>query len=178
MSTCLFSDAQWESIVAVIAAGFAMDPERRKALTTNPTAKLIAALPFLAGCREPERSAIAHLAVFVVGGAKGSARAIFDHKKSDDYDVLARLAALSNFEGGDPAVISRGMKLLAIVMVSGYRNDVAKDKAAGSYNPVGSGAWKADELVAALRAEIDAAPNAEMEGILDGERAVRGWWEQ
>jgi hypothetical protein len=177
MSANTFSETMWKNLVAIISTGFAMDQTRVRAFEANPTAKLIGALPYLAGCREPERCAVAHLAAFVVGGARGSARALFDHKKTDDYDVLARLAAISHFEGGDPAVLGRGMKLLAIVMVSGYRRDAEKDAAAGRYNPVGSGAWNADEMITALKAEVAAAPNDAMDDIIDIGSAVRGFWE-
>jgi hypothetical protein len=178
MPTTHFTKATWKRLVATIASGFAMDKERAAAFEANATAKLIGALPYLALCREPERCAVAHLAAFVIGGAKGSARELFDHRESDNYDVFARLSVLGSFEGGDPAIINRGMKLLAIVMIAGYKKDAAADKAAGRYNPVAAGVWKADALIATLTASVEASPNPEMDAILDVKTAVKGFWEE
>jgi hypothetical protein len=175
MPTTLFPDATWKSLVDTVASGFAMEEARKDKLLSNATAKLIGALPYLAGCRESERCAIAHLSAFVIGGAQGSARKLFDHKQGDDYDVLARLSAVAWFEGGDPAILSRGMKCLATIMIEGYKRDVAADKAAGRYNPVGSGAWDADTLLKTLKAEIAALPNAEMDEIFGA--AKGGFWD-
>lgn len=177
MPTSHFTKATWKRLAATIASGFAMDKERATAFEANVTAKLIGALPYLALCREPERYALAHLSAFVIGGAKGPARELFDHKESDNYDALARLSVLGSFEGGDPAIINRGMKLLAIVMIAGYKKDVAADKAAGRYNPVAAGVWKADALIATLKAEVELSPNAEMDSILDAKTALKTFWE-
>jgi len=120
---------------------------------------------------------VAHLAAFVVGGSGGPARALFDHRASDDYDVMARLSAVSWFEGGDPAILGRGMKLLAIAMVAGYRRDAARDAAAGEYNPVGSGAWDADALIRRLAAEAESVPCPEMDALLTAADAANTFWD-
>ncbi len=177
MPTASFTAATWKELVSVIASGFALTPERASKLESNVTAKLIGALPYLAACREPERCAIAHLSSFVIGGAYGSARSKFDHKPSDDYDVQARLATLGGFEGGDPAILARGMKLLALVLIAGYKRDVEADAAAGRYNPVGKGVWDADAMTKRLAAEIDAVSAPEMDAILDARSALGNFWD-
>src|SRR5512142_3100055 len=97
-----FTDDAWKNLVSIIAKSFSLDAARSSRIEKSATAKLIAAIPYLAGCREPERSALAHLATFVVAGSEAGAAA-FDHKPADNYDVLARLAPIAHFEGGDPA---------------------------------------------------------------------------
>jgi hypothetical protein len=169
-----FSDETWNKIASIVASAFSMDKDRSDRLRANGTAKLIAALPYLAGCRQRERTAIAHLATYVIAGSP-AAEAVFDHRASDDYDVLARLATIGSFQGGDPAVINRGMKLLAKVMIRGYGKDLAADKAAGKYNPVGEGRWNADEKLASLDSSIATTEDLEMDALLT-EAAKAGWW--
>jgi hypothetical protein len=167
-----FSAETWREMASITASAFAMDGARAARLAGNATAKLIAAIPFLAGCREPERTALAHLATFIVAGSEAGEK-IFDHKAEDNYDTLARLATISDFAGGDPAIVNRGMKQLAIMMIEGYKNDIASDKAAGLYNPVGAGAWNAEEKLASLASATAAVPDAEMDAIV----GVKGtWW--
>jgi hypothetical protein len=55
---------------------------------------------------------------------------------------------------------------------------VAADEASGNYNPVAAGAWNADALLKALKAQVEATPNAEMDAIMGLETAVRGYWEK
>jgi hypothetical protein len=169
-----FPEDSWKEIVSIVASAFAMDPGRSERLLANATAKLIAAIPYLAGCRESERTAVAHLSTYVIAGSE-AAEKVFDHKAGDNYDVLARLATIGGFEGGDPAIVNRGMKLLAKIMIQGYRRDVEYDKAQGRYNPVGDGKWSADEKLASLSNAIAMVPDPEMDAIV-GESTLGGWW--
>ena len=168
-----FKDQEWKELVSIISASFSLNEQRRQSLMGNATAKLIAAIPFLAGCREPGRTALAHLATFMVACGDAGQR-IFDHKASDNYDVLARLATVSHFEGGDPAIINKGMKLLARMMIEGYKKDRDSDKAKGLYNPVGDGTWDADEKLKSLTSQAAQVSNPEMESIV--ESAAGPWW--
>jgi hypothetical protein len=172
-----FPDATWKEIASIVAAAFAMDTGRSERLLANPTAKLIAALPYLAACRESQRTAVAHLATYVIAGSE-AAETVFDHKAGDDYDVLARLATIGGFEGGDPVVINRGMKLLAKIMIEGYRRDIDSDKAAGKYNPLGQGAWNAGEKLSSLGSSIAATSDEEMDAIAAGASLADSWWQK
>lgn len=169
-----FSDETWNRLSGIIATAFSMDADRSEKLRKNVTARLIAALPYAASCREPERTALAHLAVYVLADSD-PAREVFDHKKSDNYDVLARLAPIGWFEGGDPAVINRGMKTLAIIMIEGYKRDVASDKAKGWYNPVGDNAWDPDRMLSALRSSVAEGGQSDIDDIIQ-KALYDGWW--
>ena len=170
-----FSGETWEEIVSIIASSFSMDEKRKKALEGNAVAKLIAAIPFLAGCREPERTAVAHVGTYIIT-AGAAAKKVFAHKSGDDYDVLARMATIAGYEGGDPVVINRGMKILAICMIGVYKRDEKTDLGK-VYNPVAAKKWNADEKIASLSAAVSAAPNPEMDTILTAEGAVNDWWD-
>ena len=151
-----------------------MSPDRAARFRENETAKLIAAIPFLAGCRESERAALAHLGTYIIAGSE-TGRGTFDHKAEDNYDVLARLAMIGNFEGGDPRIINRGMKLLASIMIEGYRRDIAADAVSGCYTPVGAKEWNAEEKLASLAKAIASVEDDEMDAILAA--GVKGsWW--
>lgn len=176
MATKAFSEAQWKKYAGTVAGAYGMDAAGSKALQANTAAKLVCALPFLAGCHEPERTALAHLSTFVLASSD-RARAAFDHKKEDDRDPLARLAVISHFEGGDPALVQRGMKLLALILINGYRRDVKADAQAGEYNPIGSKAWNPDQKIAALQADIAAVPSPAMDAIVGPGAAVQTFWQ-
>jgi hypothetical protein len=175
VSVQAFSDDVWVRLCGIVASAYSMTADKAAALEENVTGKLIASIPYEAGCREPERTALAHLAVYVLA-ASAPARRAFDHKPEDDFDVLARLASVASFEGGDPAIINRGMKTLAILLIEGYKRDVASDKAKGWYNPVGSGAWDADKLVGALKASLEAGGGSAWSQDLVAKALSDGWW--
>jgi hypothetical protein len=144
MATQDFSDKIWKELAEKTASAYRMDEAEGAKLLGNRTARLIAAIPFAAGCDHPERTALAHLSTFVLASSE-SCRRIFDHDRSDDADPLARLAPIADFVGGDRAVIDRGMSLLAVIMTNGYEKDIEKDRKSGEYNPILAGAWKAEE---------------------------------
>jgi len=94
-----------------------------------------------------------------------------------DVEPLARLSAIADFSGGDPGILARGMALLALCMLSGYRRDAAKDAAAGEYNPVNSGAWDSGRVEAALLADARAVEPGALDPIMTEAQALDGYWE-
>jgi hypothetical protein len=148
-----FDERRWAELSGRIADAFRMREAEASAFTANETARLIAAIPFAAGCEEAERTALAHLATYVLAGSP-SCRHVFDHKAADDKDALARLAPIADFQGGDAKVIDRGMHLLAIIMISGYRRDLEKDQKSGEYNPLLAKTWEADKVVESLASDL------------------------
>lgn len=168
-----FTDASWEAILEMVAEAHRLSPSELGALRSNSVARLIAAIPYLANCRNADRTAVQHLSTYLTAQA---ATRIFDHRREDDAEVTARLERISHFDGGDGSVIRRGMNLLALTMISGYERSVAHDRAVGAYNPVVSGSWNTDQQKAALLKAIRAKSMPEMDEILDIELAMMGSW--
>ena len=84
---------------------------------------------------------------------------------------------IADFLGGDKTVIAEGMRRLALIMINGYRRDVASDKSKGWYNPIGSGAWKMESKIAELSASGKPAPGSSaLDGIVTPDAALRAFW--
>lgn len=109
-------------------------------------------LPFIAGCKKPEPTALNHLSAYLIA-AKGAKKEFF-HSIENDENILNRLQCINHFMGGNKRVLEKGMKLLALVMIHDYKKDVLKDKKRGKYNPVGEGVWNYSTLVRELTDDI------------------------
>ena len=134
-----FAVPEWDYIITELSNVFRLTKEETERLYSSNTAKLIAAIPFAAGCKEPERTAIAHLCIYeaeILGFQK-----YFAHLPSDDSDIFNRLRCISDFDGGNKEVIDHGMSLLALIMLEGYNKSKTEDKKNGIYNPLTSQAW-------------------------------------
>ncbi len=169
-----FADGQWESIVSVVSSSFGFSADESKKLSENKTAKLIAAIPFLAGCSQPMRTAVANLAVYHIARAEG--KSVFEHNALDDQDAYARLFSISNFQGGDEKIIKRGMALLALQSLRNHVKDSGTDGAKGKYNPVSEGKWDASAIETQLLTEIQNVESPEMDEILSS-GDVDGFWD-
>lgn len=167
--------SQADRALNVVADAFGFSDDERTAFVAHRIARLFAALPFLAGCNQPDRTAAAHLSTYVLSVRGGTD--LFAPQPSDDVDLLERLWTVTAFKGGDAAIIDRGLSLLALCMVADYERDVDKDAAAGKHNPVGSGAWDAQAIRTSLGERIESVPSPEMDTILSTADAVRGYWE-
>ncbi|MDY4611886.1 MAG: hypothetical protein SPD11_14860 [Sphaerochaetaceae bacterium] len=132
----------------------------------NRILRLIAALPYLAGCSQPERIALVHMATYILMSEPGLPKQAFLHDELDDRNLFARLSLLDTFPDGDGRIIKRGMNLLALVMVQDHMHDMAADAAAGKYNPVAAGIWPPERTRTELVKEITNTPCAEMDEIL------------
>jgi hypothetical protein len=169
-----FSEKEWFGIAETVGKAFGLSKERMEHLKGKKTAKLIAGIPFLAGCRNPDRIAASHLAIYLLGIA---APEISDHRKTDDDTLDARLERISWFDGGDEAVISRGMDLLTLQMLAGYNTDREKDKAKNKYNPLNAGLWDFERDKRELINSIESVKDAEMDQIMTAGDALNEWWQ-
>lgn len=168
--------AIWSRLSATAAEALRMTDVEAERFRSSSVAKLVGLLPFVAGCDDPERTALSHLSTWVIAN-RGRARRAFDHAPADDGEPLARLRTIASFEGGDAGIIARGMALLGLCMVAGYRRDADADALMGTYNPVAEKTWDADSLEADLGATVAAKASAELDAIMTADDAVRSYWE-
>ncbi|MCF0125497.1 MAG: hypothetical protein HUJ68_07055, partial [Clostridia bacterium] len=130
---------QWSYLFHEVSKIFKLNSKEKEKLSNSTTAKIIATIPFEAKCKEPERTAIAHLCLYMAE-LKGFQK-YCAHTKDDDSNIYNRLAFISTFEGGEAQIIEHGMAMLALIMIEGYKKSKQKDVKAEIYNPLVSGAW-------------------------------------
>ncbi len=164
-----------DEMITLAAASFRFSVEEKSKFSTLKTARLIAALPFLAECEDAERTALAHLSMYILAARDG--RAIFDHKPSDDADLFSRLRLGMSFKGGNQSVLKRGMDLLALQMLSGYNRDRSKDAASGEYNPLNSGSWDFNALSGKLQTELQINLHPSMDAYMSMAGALGIYWQ-
>ncbi len=165
---------QWPEIAEAVGSAFRMDTKELEWLRKKPVAKLIAAIPFLAGCDQPARTAVAHLGTYLLSIRE--TKPFFNADTTDDGDILDRLRLIMNFRGGDAAVIDRGMALLALNMLDDYKRDVQIDAALGKYNPVASGAFDYEAVRTELIRRIEAGCTVAVDKYDEIGPIVRGPW--
>ena len=160
----------WEMLCKSVAETFRFTSQEEAAFAGSRTARLIAAIPFVAGCEEAERTALAHLAVYMTE-LRGGKR-IGDHTPADNLSPFTRLRLLSSFKGGSQNVIRHGMSQLALIMLAGYERSCEEDLRRRVYNPLSDGSWDAAAMRLKLSEELQACPCAALDHIFspqDGE---------
>ncbi len=170
----LFHEEKWTEISGSVADAFRMSDEERKRFQAKDVARLIGAIPFLAGCEDAERTAVAHLGTYVLSYRE--TKRYFNATRADNLSPFERLRLGSNFKGGDSAIIERGLSLLALHMFTDYRRDAAEDVFLRKYNPVSDGTFDHDELTADLKHRIESIICPEMDEIMDSEIGPLGFW--
>lgn len=143
---------EWNYLASETARVFNLTQSEYKNLVNSNTAKIIAKIPFAAGCKEPERTAIAHLCIYEAE-LKGFQK-YYSHLPSDDNDIYNRLAFISTFEGGNTAIIEHGINMLAYIMIEGYNRSKEYDLKNGIYNPIANDKWNYRDLRARLLQKI------------------------
>lgn len=146
-------DSTWNYFVKEMKKVFRFTHKETKWFKNCKTAKLIATIPFAAGCEEPERTAIAHLCIYMAE-IRGFQK-YYAHLPSDDSNLFKRLGFISTFEGGDKDIIEYGMNLLALIMIEGYHKSENEDRKNGVYNPFVSGVWNYEEKRASIKIKDD-----------------------
>lgn len=129
----------WSEIIDEISITFKLDVKEKKSLSNGKVAKLIGVLPLIAQCENPKRIALSHIGTYLIA-MKGS-KDTFNHDYTDDTEISTRLQQINHFVGGDPDILEKGMALLALNMIYGYKRDMDKDCGNNKYNPLNSGKW-------------------------------------
>lgn len=174
LSTRSFPDETWGAVASDLAAAFRMDAAEAEALKGNRIAKLVAALPFLAGCDDAGRTAVAHLGTYLLSVRE--TKPWFCARPEDGASLFERLRLGANFKGGDEAIIRRGMSLLALNMISDYKRDLEEDAAAGKYNPLAAGDFVFEDAVEELEWAIAKVPCDEMDQIITAGEMPLSYW--
>jgi hypothetical protein len=172
--TKLFPEAAWAEISDRVADAFRMTEEEKKSFAEGRIARLIAAIPFLAGCDEAERTAVAHLGTYIL--SLRETKIYFNAQGGDGLSVFDRLRLGTNFKGGDARIIERGLCLLALNMVSDYQRDIEEDAALGKYNPIAAGAWDYKDTVIDLKYKIMSVECEEMEELMPIDMIPMSFW--
>jgi hypothetical protein len=172
--TKLFPESMWAEISGCVAEAFRMTVEEKERFAGGRIAKLIAAIPFLAGCEDAERTAVAHLGTYLLSTRE--TKRYFNARPEDGVSVLERLRLGSNFMGGDGKIIEKGLCLLALNMVSDYKRDIEEDARLGKYNPIAARAWDFESTVEELEYKIVSVTCEEMDDIAPIVEIPLDWW--
>ena len=164
-----------DKIIEKVAETFGFDEEKIGYLKSHEVSRLITALPFLAESQNPERYGMANFAAFLAA-AHGAGEFVLP-KPTDNENPLERLKVFENIDGGNREIIRKGIHLLAIRMINGYRHDIEKDRNKEKYNPVGAGDMDAETVIRELREIADSIECPEMDEIMTSSQAatLRTW---
>jgi hypothetical protein len=164
--------ANWPEMVEFFSDLLEMDTESHDWLQQTKVARLMAELPHIAGCADPDRAAYAHVSTLLVASRNPK---VFGHRSSDT--LRSRLFAVSHFDGGDSRLIERGLHLLELASLSDHIADVDYDRVVGKYNPLNTGEVTYDSERDRLVELIEAVPCPEMDQILSVAEAIKlRWW--
>lgn len=161
----------FDEVFTAAAQTFRFTAEEQEKFANNEVARLMVAIPFVAGCEDAKRTALAHIAVYITDLRGGDT--IFAHTKEDNNSVLSRLRLLSSFKGGNTNVIHHGMTLLALVMLEGYKDSKDYDIGHNQYNPLNDGTWDYAELKHSFINDINENPCTDLDGIMPIQNRTR-----
>jgi len=167
-----FTDKEWNQTIAHLAAVIGPDAQRYAKV---PAARLLAAIPYLAGSEDPDRFAVSNLLTF---HGMTKARSLFDHRATDDGDVFRRLATFHVGSQADPKTVDYGLTLLALISLNDHEHDGQADRTAGKYNPVNAGAWDPAATRKDLLATVNQSPTLKetYQSAVGMDVTTLSWW--
>lgn len=107
-------ESVWRRIAGYVQKGLALSGQEAALLDRLPVAKYLAAIPYAARCRNPDRLAVMLLCLFMVEARGGSP---FDTRPSDQDGSLARIEpffAPLYQAGGDARLIDKAKCILGM----------------------------------------------------------------
>lgn len=167
-----FNDALWRELLSQCAE--VIGPEAHR-YSSQLSAKVIAAIPYLAGSEDPDRFAIANLMTM---HAATKLPSIFGHRPDDNEHPYRRLGSLRVGDHADPRVVACGLKILTLISLGDHVHDGEHDRQLRKYNPVNEGIWDAATLARQLTAELEAMPDirARFDAVVAPHQTEFRWW--
>jgi hypothetical protein len=171
----------WKSRCREFTKVFKLTIKDEQRFFKSKTALFLYRLPFIAGCINPERTALAHLSLYITEAFLFTKTphfiSITNHTPEDDSNIFSRVRPLMNYNGGNSKAIAHGTALLALIMLCGYDKSRNKDSLKGVYNPLNSGAWNFAEKKEELLSIITDNFCTEVDKELSVEKAMNiGWF--
>ena len=162
----------WKQLAATVSGELALSDTEQRWLEGSDVARLIGETPFLAGARNPDRTAVVNLSTLVLAWRRPE---VFGHRPGDS--IRSRLDVLDRFEGGDRRIIERSFDLLALRSLADHRADSHTDIQAGKRNPIVDDGLDVDAERSRLLAAIGAVPCPQMDEIMTPHTAWSiPWW--
>ncbi len=145
-----FTEEDWKGVLSALSdvIGDASD-----AYVSDPEARLVAAIPYLAGSEDADRFSLSNL-LTLHGSRKASA---FFGFRTSDQDIFRRWATYHVGNQSEPRVVDFGLTLLALGSLAKFEKLASDDRKKGTPNPVTSGLWNPG-LRAELEAELAKSP--------------------
>ena len=171
----------WESFCKELTKVFKLTKKEEQRLSKNTAAHFLYRLPFITGCINPERTALANLILYITEAFLFNKTphllSVTNHTPEDDSNIFSRLSPLMNYNGGNSKALAHGTALLALIMLCGYDKSRNKDSLKGVYNPLNSGAWNFAEKKEELLSIINDNFCTEVDKELSVEKAMNiGWF--
>jgi len=127
----LFSETTWHTIIEHTVLAAKLDEKEKYKITSCPVAKLIAALPYYAGCRNPDQLAVLKVGIYL---AACRDPVLFSHRKNQS--VRERILPITVCPDGDSRVIKLVTDFLELISLNDHLADIDKDLKTGHPNPL------------------------------------------
>lgn len=171
-----WNESKWTELVKRLNLFIKLTNEQSQNLKKSRVAELIGALPFIAGCNDPEKQALTHLVTASLASHKAG-KDLFTHNFYHNQSLQKRLEPISHFEGGNQVILKRGMDILAVIMLADHKKDSFMDRRNGKYNPLNAGIWNYNVEIARLEQNIKSVDCPSLDDIISFEEAKAYWWE-
>jgi len=168
-----FPESAWVEIVenTVISSNLSGIEEQK--IRKNPVARLLAALPYYAGCKNPDQLAALKLGMYVAGMRNP---AMFAHR--ENQTVRERIEPGVLCPSGDPEIIEIATSFLELISLNDHIHDFEEDMKTGHPNPIGTNMLfhyaRRDQLVY----EIENVYNQDVvQRMMQVVNPMMAWWD-
>ncbi|QEN08655.1 hypothetical protein EXM22_11900 [Oceanispirochaeta crateris] len=162
------SESTWRDLVDEVLKGMPGLEKDRNFILKHRLSRLIGMLPFIAGTDNPFRDGYTNLSLFLMSKFNPVGDVFCDGTKNNE-DIMLPLIPYCHFSGGDDKILTRGMHLIAMVLLVDYRKKQERDLDENRYNPLNSGQWNYEDVMDTLGLCVREVPCPMMDQILSVE---------
>lgn len=159
------SEENWKHLVSEVLKGMPEQEDNKAFILEHRLCRLIGMLPFIAKTKQPLRDGFTNLSLFLLS-KHTPVKEVYEHKPQDDQDIMRPLIPYCHFTGGDEKILSRGMHLVAMVLLMDYKKNMDQDLEENRYNPLNSGQWHYENIMETLSLCVEDVYCPEMDDIL------------
>lgn len=131
--TYYFEDNQWSALQEDIIVSTRLECSELEILKKSPVARILAAIPYLAGCKNPDQIAVLEVSLYIAAMRNEK---LFSHRANQTIKERIYSGFLQPLQTGDPDVVEFGFTLLELISLNDHYHDLPSDILTGHANPL------------------------------------------
>lgn len=171
-----FTEEQWQELQTYVIKSTSLNNQEQELLSQSLVAKILGAIPYLAGCDNPDQLAVLEVSLYIVAMRN---KELFSHREKQTIRERINTGFLSPLREGDPNIVDFGLTLLELISLNDHKSDLTSDLLNEHSNPLTDGNilyFPSKQILIKKLESFDSKIYQSFQNLIPGDVTAASWW--